>query len=708
MKKHRLIAILLLCGVTTIGYAQVANKWVKQHTSGNEYQGTTITTDASGNVYIAGNTSTGPYNGNLVTAKYDSVGNQLWVNTYSFPLPNLTGSYFNWARKILADNSGNVYVAGGTGNTGSSQQMLVLKINPSGTLLWSDTVHYVNDFGYYDAATDMEVDPSGNLVISGAIEGVVLPGGYSTFFVIKMDPNGNELWRNRLHAQTWSPNTESSHCAAIAIDQSGNIFAAGSSSASSPPASRFVVRKYLPSGVMDWTDVYDNDSTQNKFDAAVDIQVDAAGNAYAAGTIETGTHRDFILRKYASNGSLLWSLPISSVSSGGWDQASKLYVTAAGTAYITGTTALTSSDPADMMTVKVNTNGVIQWVNIYAYSFGADDVALSIAGENNPENVVVTGYSRRTSYYVDPVTLKYKADGTFVWEKRQPSIAQGGGYSVVIGSNHSTYVTGRDGNNSTTMRITDADAYLPKTVNGQGTYNFNDNTVKTGFSVDLGAGTGTGNLFVNFLVNATGNNSWCAGTNAPSALSNYRWVVNSLVSALSTSNNLEISMSLLNLALSAVSSFVFNGIVNPANFSIYQRPLDGQGEFCKLPTTYANGTLSAPISGFSEFFIGSETDTFNYNYTTNISDVTAASNLNVYPVPANDRVDIDLELQPTGKLVATLVDMSGEKIETVFDGSLKNGKRKISFSTADLSNGMYFLKIQSGALTQTAKVMVMH
>ncbi len=681
--------------------AQVGNKWVKKYFSGNEYRGSVVTTDTAGNVYIAGEKSYSAFNGDIVTVKYDSVGNQLWTNSYAFPMGNLTGSYFNWATKILVDNSGNVYIGGGTGNAGSTKSILLLKINPSGTLIWSDTVRGVYDFGYNNFLTDMEFDPAGNLVIAAGIEGQ-LPGGYPWFFVAKIDTSGNELWRNRT-AVDYAYN----YPRGIAIDKLGNIFAAGMESHGNPPGERFVVRKYAPSGVILWQDVYDVDSTTGGYESAFDIQLDTAGNVFAAGTAGNGTHRDFVLRKYGTAGNVIWTTNASSVSAGGWDEMTKLYVTAAGNSYITGyAKAGNTNDPPDMMTAKINSSGVVEWVNTYGFLSGSDDVAIDIAGEDNPENVVITGYSRRTSYYVDPVTIKYKHDGTTVWEKRQPSVAQGHGNSVVIAKNHNVYVTGRDGNSSTTMRIMDADVFLKLAIPGPGMYNFNNGLMKTAIDVTLGTGTGTGDLVANFLANKIANTSWCTGTNAPLYLSNYRWVVNSTLSALSATVDLAIDLDSLNAAL-APYGFT-HGLTNPANFAIYQRPLDGIGELCKLTTTYANGKLSTQITSFSEFFIGSETDSFNYIFTT-VNDLGfVLDRVKAYPNPSQDMVNVDVNMKQPGMMEAILMDISGKEIKRVLRTHMHSGNQTITFSTADISNGLYFIKLRSGQSVSTTKIVVCH
>src|SRR5690606_7304625 len=102
--------------------------------------------------------------------------------------------------------------------------------------------------------------------------------------------------------------------------------------------------------------------------------------------------------------------------------------------------------------------------------------------------------------------------------------------------------------------------------------------------------------------------------------------------------DLSFDLTALNAILASLNAFVrIHGMDTPSNFAIYQRPVDGTGEFTKLTTTYANGKLSAQITGLSEFMIGSETDTFNYTVINSIKNQGSAfGDIIVYPNPAND------------------------------------------------------------------------
>src|SRR5207237_8075237 len=102
-----------------------------------EDHGYAIAVDASGNVFVTGRTWMGTANNNdIITIKYNSSGDSLWVKKYNGP-----GSNHDEARSIAVDASGNVYVTGtcyGTVSThGLFQDYITIKYNSAGTQLWA-------------------------------------------------------------------------------------------------------------------------------------------------------------------------------------------------------------------------------------------------------------------------------------------------------------------------------------------------------------------------------------------------------------------------------------------------------------------------------------------------------------------------------------------------------------------------------------------
>jgi hypothetical protein len=88
---------------------------------------TSVAVDPNDNVYVTGYSVSLGTNGNsdIVTLKYDSQGDQLWVQRYDGPGPgNDAGN------AIAADNVGNVYVAGYEAETNGSTSLVLIKYSP--------------------------------------------------------------------------------------------------------------------------------------------------------------------------------------------------------------------------------------------------------------------------------------------------------------------------------------------------------------------------------------------------------------------------------------------------------------------------------------------------------------------------------------------------------------------------------------------------
>jgi hypothetical protein len=89
--------------------------------------GTSITVDQNNNVYVTGYSQAlgTNLNSDIVTIKYDSNGNQVWLQRY-----NGSGNGNDAGNAIAVDKSGNVYVAGYETETNGFTSMILIKYSP--------------------------------------------------------------------------------------------------------------------------------------------------------------------------------------------------------------------------------------------------------------------------------------------------------------------------------------------------------------------------------------------------------------------------------------------------------------------------------------------------------------------------------------------------------------------------------------------------
>lgn len=174
---------------TTIKYDPNGNeKWVALYNGSGNYNDCAydIAIDSSSNVYVTGYTCSVTTADDYGTIKYDTNGNQKWVARY-----NRAGYSFDYAKALSLDNSGNVYITGYSrgGNGDPNGDYVTVKYDSDGNQLWA--AHYNGPGNGADFARDIDSDSLGNIYVTGFSDGNGTDSDYAT---IKYDPNGNQKW----------------------------------------------------------------------------------------------------------------------------------------------------------------------------------------------------------------------------------------------------------------------------------------------------------------------------------------------------------------------------------------------------------------------------------------------------------------------------------------------------------------------------------
>ena len=253
-------------------------KWgVRYNSPGNDHdQATGIAVDEEGNAYVTGFSYNGS-NNDIVTIKYDSNGNPVWldeVRTYD-------GGLDDEAAAIAVDAVGNIYVAGFSQGSGTGYDFITIKYDTNGQELWAVRYEENSD----DKAAALAVDTAGNVFVTGLSSN----GANNDYVTIKYDSSGIEKWAIRYN------NGGTDEATDIAVDLAGDVYVTGRSQGSDTDFDYYTI-KYDNSGNLIWRARY---NYADRVDEATAIAVDVAGNVFVTGRSEgTITGFDFATVKY--------------------------------------------------------------------------------------------------------------------------------------------------------------------------------------------------------------------------------------------------------------------------------------------------------------------------------------------------------------------------------------------------------------------------
>ncbi len=144
------------------------------------------------------------------------------------------------------------------------------------------------------------------------------------------------------------------------------------------------------------------------------IATDGDNNVYVAGTTLRGlSWYDILLTKYDSTGAEQW---VRYYDRGLNDEATDLHLSGSGRLLLTGTSD-TVEGGSRILTANYDLNGNRLWEVVYADSAGGDYFGRIITGDD-AGNVYVVGVS---TYPADLITIKYDSNGTQEWVSRHAS-----------------------------------------------------------------------------------------------------------------------------------------------------------------------------------------------------------------------------------------------------------------------------------------------
>ena len=353
--------------------------WARQFGTDSSDSANSVSTDASGNVYVAGDTYgalLGPNAGDTdaFVRKYDSDGNEIWTRQFG-------AAFLDRAITVSAYGSDNIYVAGGTngalfGSSAGSTDAFVRKYDSDGNEIWAKQFGTSN----YDMFWASSTDASGNIYLTGetlgSLSGPNAGDDILTLdaFVRKYDSDGNEIWTRQFGSRL------DETLRAVSAYGSDNIYVAGHSNGELPgqTSNGIFIRKYDSDGNEIWTRMVGGD-----YYSISSVSTDASGNVYIAGEYEPGTTYAFV-RKYDSDGNEIWAREFG--GSGGRSFAYSVS-TDASSVYVAGGTSKALSGPnagmLDAFIRKYDSDGNEIWTRQFGSANGETADSVSAYGSDN-------------------------------------------------------------------------------------------------------------------------------------------------------------------------------------------------------------------------------------------------------------------------------------------------------------------------------------
>ncbi|MBK8500689.1 MAG: hypothetical protein IPL52_18160 [Flavobacteriales bacterium] len=354
-----------------------ARLWATYYGGEGEDFGWSCTTDASGNVYMAGSAASsngiaagGHQNtyadfGDAFLVKFTATGTRLWGTYYGGPGGD---SGFQCA----VDANGNVFLSGETNSStgiasgghqnaiGGDNDAFLVKFNAAGTRLWAT---YYGGTGY-DRSLHCDVEASGNVFLCGeaSSSSAIASGGHqNTYgggdrdgFLVKFSPTGTRLWGTYYGGNDYDTGQS------CIVDPSGYVIISGQTTSTASIASGghqntigggfdAFLAKFHSGGALVWASYYGGSGGDNGWQCAVstDGSVFLAGSTSSTTGIASGGHQnaygggvsDGFIAKFNADGTREWS---SYYGGSNEDFAYSCAVDAAGSAYLTGFTSSTT------------------------------------------------------------------------------------------------------------------------------------------------------------------------------------------------------------------------------------------------------------------------------------------------------------------------------------------------------------------------------
>jgi len=316
--------------------------WAKTYGGTNEERGwyKIINTNDGGYTVCGRTKSFGVGNFDILIVKLNSLGNIQWTKTFG-------GKNHDAAWDIISISDGGYILGAWTSSFAvGSQDLLVVKLDSSGNILWAKT------YGGKETET-------GSFLYQTSDGGYILSGRTNSFgagdydiFILKLNSSGDIQW-----ARTFGGTDKESGCG-VQQTLDGGYIVTGATSSFGTKGDAFII-KLNSNGDITWAKTYGG----SEWDAASSIffQTSDGGFIIPGETASFGAGgMDALIMKLNSNGDIIWA---KTYGGNGDESASSISQTPDGGFIVAGQTASFGAGGYDFLVLKLDSSGNIPGSN---------------------------------------------------------------------------------------------------------------------------------------------------------------------------------------------------------------------------------------------------------------------------------------------------------------------------------------------------------
>jgi len=371
----------------------------------------TTTTDAQGN-YQFSNVANGFYEITPSKATYifSPSSRTVFVTNAQVTGQDFTATVVTWARtyggidddlahSIQQTADGGFIVAGETFSFGEgNSDVWVLRLDVFGNIQWEKTYGGSG----YDVGRSVQQTADGGFIVAGETSSF---GGNTEVWVLKLRANGDIDWQKRYGG--------SGDDLAYSIQQTsdGGYIVAGETTSFGSSDKDVFLLKINSYGSIEWRKSYGGGDN----DVAKSVQLTSDGGFIVAGETSSFGKGDIDawVFKLDADGRVVWQKTYGDVND---DLAYSIQQTSDGGYIVVGGTTPAGSNSKDVLVLKLEANGEIEWQKTYGGAFDTEDVAYSVQQTSDGGYIIAGISSSFGNFFGDIWVLKIRADGEIDWQ----------------------------------------------------------------------------------------------------------------------------------------------------------------------------------------------------------------------------------------------------------------------------------------------------